>query len=155
SERNRHHDHSIGNETTLDKPVTEIAQMEKILWELVEEVGGRLRGEELFARCLTVKIRYANFQTITRSRTLPTLTCFDKEICKAISDLSRQNIRPGKPVRLLGVSASALQSSGWQEPLLNRDKRNAYEQLYKGIDELRQKYGEASIGAATPRNRAG
>ena len=45
--------------------------MEKILWELVEEVGGRLRSEELFARCLTVKIRYANFQTLTRSRTLP------------------------------------------------------------------------------------
>jgi hypothetical protein len=58
-------------------------------------------------------------------------------------------------VRLLGVSASALQSSGWQEPLLNRDKRNSYEQLYKGIDELRRKYGEDSIGAATPRARAG
>ena len=61
----------------------------------------------------------------------------------------------GRAVRLLGVSASALQSSGWQEPLLNRDKRNAYEQLYKGIDELRRKYGEDAIGAATPRNRAG
>jgi hypothetical protein len=48
-----------------------------------------------------------------------------------------------------------LQSSGWQEPLLERDKRNAYEQLYKGIDELRRKYGEGAIGAATPRNRAG
>lgn len=155
SERNRHHDHSIGNETTLDKPVVEIVQMEKILWELVEEVGGRLRGEKLFARCLTVKIRYANFQTITRSRTLSAPTCFDKEIFEVTSDLLRQNIIPGKPLRLLGVSASALQSSGWQEPLLNRDRRNAYEQLYKGIDELRQKYGEDSIGTATPRNRAG
>jgi hypothetical protein len=38
---------------------------------------------------------------------------------------------------------------------LNRDKRTAYEQLYKGIDELRRKYGEDAIGAATPRNRAG
>jgi len=38
---------------------------------------------------------------------------------------------------------------------LNHDKRTAYEQLYKGIVELRRKYGEDSIGAATPRNRAG
>jgi DNA polymerase IV len=153
--RNHAHDHSIGNETTLDKPVTEIGQMEKILWELVEEVGGRLRSEKLFARCLTVKIRYTNFQTFTRSRTLPSPTCFDKEIFEVVSDLVRRNVSPGRAVRLLGVSSSALQSSGWQEPLLNHDKRNAYEQLYKGIDELRRKYGEDAIGAATPRNRAG
>jgi DNA polymerase IV len=153
--RNHAHDHSIGNETTLDKPVKEIGQMEKILWELVEEVGGRLRGEKLFARCLTVKIRYANFQTFTRSRTLPSPTCFDKEIFEVVSDLLQRNVSPGRAVRLLGVSTSALQSSGWQEPLLNRDKRNAYEQLYKGIDELRRKYGEDSIGSATPRTRGG
>src|SRR5262245_4870688 len=149
-----HHDHSIGNETTLDKPVKEIEQMEEVLWELVEEVGGRLRREELFARCLTVKIRYTNFQTITRSRTLPSPTCFDKEIFEVVSHLLRQNIGQGRAVRLLGVSASALQSSGWQEPLLDRDKRRSFERLYKGIDELRQKYGDDTVGAATPRKRA-
>jgi len=155
AEQPHRHDHSIGNETTLDQPVQEIGQMEKILWELVEEVGGRLRREEFFARCLTVKIRYTNFQTITRSRTLPSPTCFDKEIFETVSGLLRQNISRGKAVRLLGVSASALQSSGWQEPLLNRDQRRSFERLYKGIDDLRRKYGEASIGAATPRHRAG
>jgi DNA polymerase-4 len=155
AEQPHRHDHSIGNETTLDQPVKEIGQMEKILWELVEEVGGRLRREEFFARCLTVKIRYTNFQTITRSRTLPSPTCFDKEIFETVSALLRQNISRGKAVRLLGVSASALQSSGWQEPLLNRDQRKSFERLYKGIDDLRRKYGEASIGAATPRHRAG
>jgi DNA polymerase IV len=154
-EHSHTHDHSIGNETTLDKALKEIGQMEKILWELVEEVGGRLRAEELFARCLTVKIRYASFQTITRSRTLPSPTCFDKEIFEVVSHLLKQNVSPGRAVRLLGVSASALQSSGWQEPLLNHNKRKSYERLYKGIDELRRKYGEDSIGAATPRNRAG
>ncbi|HEX9787805.1 MAG TPA: hypothetical protein VGB09_07250, partial [Candidatus Binatia bacterium] len=154
SERHHPHDHSVGNETTLDKPLKTIAQMEKILWELVEEVGGRLRREELFARCLTVKIRYTNFQTVTRSRTLLSPTCFDKEIFAVVSDLLRRNVGHGRAVRLLGVSASALQSSGWQEPLLNRDQRQSFEKLYKGIDDLRRKYGEDSIGAATPRHRA-
>jgi DNA polymerase-4 len=129
--------------------------MEKVLWELVEEVGSRLRREELYARCLTVKIRYANFQTITRSRSLPSPTCFDKEIFAIVSDLLRRNIAQSRAVRLLGVSASALQSSGWQEPLLDPDKRRSFERLYKGIDDLRRRYGAESIGAATPRNRSG
>ncbi|MGH7795756.1 MAG: DNA polymerase IV [Candidatus Binatia bacterium] len=154
-EQRHHHDHSVGNETTLDRPVKDIAGMERLLWELVEEVGGRLRREELYARCLTVKIRYTNFHTITRSRTLPSPTCFDKEIFAVVSDLLRQNVGQGRAVRLLGVSASALQSTGWQEPLLNRDQRKSFEQLYKGIDELRRKYGEDTIGAASPRHKAG
>jgi hypothetical protein len=54
----------------------------------------------------------------------------------------------------LGVSASALQASGWQESLLDRDRRASFERLYKGIDKLRQKYGEQTIGAATPRKRS-
>ncbi len=155
SEHGHRHDHSIGNETTLEQPAKTIAQMEKILWELVEEVGGRLRREKLFARCLTVKIRYPNFHTVTRSRTLPAPTCFDKEIFSVASDLLRQNLHRGSAVRLLGVSASALQSSGWQEPLLDRERRDSFEKLYKGIDELRRKFGEDVVGAATPRHRAG
>jgi DNA polymerase-4 len=153
SERQQHHDHSIGNETTLEKPLNQISQMEEVLWELVEEVGGRLRKNDIFARCLTVKIRYTNFQTITRSRTLPAPTCFDREIFAVVSDLLKKNIAKGRAVRLLGVSASSLQSSGWQEPLLNRDKRQSLEKLYRGIDALRAKYGADSVGAATPRKR--
>ena len=152
-EPKRRHDHSIGNETTLDKPLKETTEMEEVLWELVEEVGGRLRKESLYARCLTVKIRYTNFQTIARSRTLSSPTCFDKEIFEIVRDLLRQNVAQGRAVRLLGVSASALQSTGWQEPLLNQEKRKSFEKLYRGIDELRVKYGEDAVGAATPRTR--
>jgi DNA polymerase-4 len=155
SEQNHHHDHSIGNETTLEQPAKTIAQMEKVLWELVEEVGARLRREKLFARCLTIKIRDPNFHTITRSRTLSSPTCFDKEIFSIASDLLRQNLHRGSAVRLLGVSASALQSSGWQEPLLDRERRDSFEKLYKGIDELRRKFGDDVVGAATPRRGAG
>jgi DNA polymerase-4 len=90
--------------------------MEEVLWELVEEVGGRLRKEDLYARCLTVKLRYTDFHTITRSRTLSAPTCFDKEIFEVVSDLLKRNLAQGRAVRLLGVSASALQSTGWHEP---------------------------------------
>lgn len=151
--RPHRHDHSIGNETTLERPVKEVEEMEKVLWELVEEVGARLRRQELYARCLTVKIRYSDFQTLTRSRTLSPPTCFDKEIFETVTALLRENIARGRSVRLLGVSASALQQSGWQEPLFNLDRRQSLERLYKGIDELRRKYGDESIGAASTRER--
>jgi DNA polymerase-4 len=150
----RHHDHSVGSETTLDKPVSEIPRMEAILWELVEEVGARLRREECYARCLTVKIRYTNFHTITRSRTLAAPTSFDREMFSGVSDLLRKNVAAGRAVRLLGVSASALQKTGWQEPLLDREKRRSLEKLYQGIDVLRGKYGDDAVGAATPRKRS-
>jgi DNA polymerase-4 len=149
----RARDHSIGNETTLDKPLRRREEMEKILWELAEEVGKRLRRERIFARCITVKIRFSDFKTITRSRTLATPTCFDRQIFEVAGDLLRKNHSPGRLVRLLGVTASALLSAGWQESLFDVHERGALEKLYRGIDRLREKYGDDAIGAATPRTR--
>jgi DNA polymerase-4 len=152
--RERQHDHSIGNETTF-AALTDAERMEQIVWGLVEEVGARLRREKLYARCLTLKIRYSNFETITRSRTLLAPTCFDREIFAVVQALLRANLSRNRAVRLLGVSAGALQGSGWQEPLFDADKRKSLAKLYAGIDELRQKYGDDAIGSATPRKRGG
>ena len=153
SRRARRHDHSVGNETTLENSLTDRERMEQVLWELVEEVGGRLRSEKLYARCVTLKIRYSNFETITRSRTLSSPTCFDREIFDIVQDLLRQNLARNRAVRLLGVSSSALQSSGWQEPLFDGQKRKSLEKLYAGIDQMRKKYGDDAIGSATARKR--
>ena len=152
-DRERARDHSIGNETTMDEPLKQREEMEEVLWNLVEEVGRRLRLEGLFARCITVKIRYTDFKTISRSRTLATPTCFDRQIFEVASDLLRNNLSPGRSVRLLGVTASGLLSSGWQESLFDIQQRLAWEKLYRGIDRLREKYGEEAIGIATPRAR--
>lgn len=149
----RKHDHSVGNETTLDQPLKKPEQMEEVLWELVEEVGARLRRQEIYARCITVKIRYSNFKTIARSKTLSAPTCFDREIFEVARELLRKNLAPGALVRLLGVSASALLSSGWQEPMFDMQKRRSWEKLYRGIDRLRRKYGDEAIGVATPHTR--
>jgi DNA polymerase IV len=153
--REHRHEHSVGNETTLEKSLTNVEQLEQIIWELVEEVGARLRAEQLYARCLTLKIRYSDFVTITRSRTLSSPTCFDREIFAVVASLLREHISRNRPVRLLGVSASTLQSSGWQEPLFDGQKRKSLEKLYAGIDQLRKKYGEGTIGSATPRKQSG
>jgi DNA polymerase-4 len=149
----RARDHSIGNETTMDRPLKRREEMEEVLWELVEEVGKRLRRERLVARCISVKIRYSDFKTISRSRTLASPTCFDRQIFEVASSLLKKNLFPGRPVRLLGLTASALLSSGWQESLFDHSARRSLEKLYSGIDRLREKYGEKTIGAATPRGK--
>ncbi len=145
--------HSIGKETTLEKPLREIKQMEEVLWQLVEEVGERLRQEGSYARCITVKIRYTNFKTITRSRTLSVPSCFDREIFEVARDLLKKNLSRAGSVRLLGVITSSLQNSGWQESMFDIQKRRSWEKLYRGIDRLRQKYGEEVVGVATRRAR--
>ncbi|NIO11884.1 MAG: DNA polymerase IV [Deltaproteobacteria bacterium] len=148
----RVHDHSVGNETTLDQPVKAIEHMEEVLWRLTEEVGGRLRHRGSYARCITVKIRYTNFKTITRSQTLVTPTCFDREIFEVARHLLTNNLNRGAAVRLLGISASHLQSEGWQESMFDHQKRKNMEKLYRGIDEIRERYGDKVIGTAKAHN---
>jgi DNA polymerase-4 len=103
-------DHSIGHETTLEQPLMTREKMEEVLWQLTEEVGGRLRRQNLYARCLTLKIRYSDFRTLSRSRTLSTPTRFDREIFATVSALLQENVASGRAVRLLGISASGLQT---------------------------------------------
>ena len=148
----RSQDHSIGSETTLEKPLLELEKMEEVLWELTEEVGGRLRKEGVYARCLTVKIRYTDFKTITRSKTLPAPTCFDREIFDVARGLLKHNLSRGERVRLLGVSASGMRSSGWQESIFDFNKRSSLEKLYQGIDRLRRRYGDDAVTAGTGHN---
>ncbi|HWO43284.1 MAG TPA: DNA polymerase IV, partial [Candidatus Eisenbacteria bacterium] len=132
----RRHDHSIGSETTLDRPLRDRNTMQRVLWSLVEEVGSRLRRERLYARCVTLKFRYANFETASRSRTLAAPTCFDREIFTIASELLIRHVAPDRLVRLLGVSLSGLVRSGWQEPLFGYERRRSLEALYEGIDRL-------------------
>lgn len=148
------HDHSIGSETTVERALTEREKMNAILWELVEEVGRRLRQGGLHARRVTLKIRYSNFKTITRSRTVAPPTCFDRELFAIASELLEKNLAPKTAVRLLGVSAGQLMSSGWQESMFEVERRLSWQKLYQGMDRLRRKYGRETITVATPHRRS-
>ncbi|MGH7846814.1 MAG: DNA polymerase Y family protein [Candidatus Binatia bacterium] len=149
TKRKEARDHSMGSETTLAESLSKIEDMEKVLCRLVEGVGERLRAEGLYARCIAIKIRYDDFKTLTRSRTVAVPTCFDREILALARELLRQNVSANKKVRLLGVSASALLARGWQQSLFDFQKRLSWERLYRGIDLLRQKYGDRVIAAGT------
>lgn len=131
---------SIGKEITFETDLLAPEDVRSQLLLLAEKVGWRLRRREYFARTVTVKIRFASFHTITRSRTLTEPTQFDEvlfatalDICK---DLSLQ-----EGIRLLGISAARLQSGGGQISLFDgqKEKRSA---LYQTVDQLKARFGE-------------
>ena len=149
-----HHDHSIGNETTLSTPLKTIAEMEEVLWQLVEEVGGRLRQEECFARCLTVKIRYSNFQTITRSRTLASPTCFDKEIFRGGERLAAPKYRPGPRGAFVGRERQRAANFRLAGTLVESSAARIFRTSVSRHRQTAPQIRRAAIGAATPRKRS-
>ena len=148
------HEHSIGSETTLADPLRDTAAMEQVLGQLVAEVAARLRRQEGRARRFTLKVRYSDFKTITRSRTLKTPTAFDVDILKVARDLLAKNLTPDRPVRLLGISAGGITTEGWQDSIFDYRERSSMDQLYKGIDRLEDKYGKGTVTLGTGSNRS-
>ncbi len=153
AESGRAHEHSIGSETTLAQPLTDVVAMERVLGGLVGDVAVRLRRQDGRARRVTLKVRYSDFKTITRSRTLRTPTCFDVDIFKVVRDLLARNLAPDRAVRLLGVSTSRITAEGWQDSIFDYRERASMDQLYKGIDRLRHKYGEGAVTLGAGKNR--
>ncbi len=130
---------SISEETTFSEDIFEREQMFIVLHELSEGVGYRLRGEQFSARTITLKLRFSDFRTITRSRTQCEPVNTDFDIYRIASDLFIGHC--GKPPwRLVGVKASGFER-GVQISLLPPTPAERKEQrLMQVKDQLRKKY---------------
>ena len=135
---------SIGNEVTFAQDLTQQAQAERELLALAEKVGWRLRQAGVKARTVTLKIRTASFRTITRSRTLPEPTNFDKELYQMALELYRQAAM-GEGIRLLGITGSNLLLHE-QESLFGIDDKQ--KKLYQAVDSLKVRFGNTIITKA-------
>jgi DNA polymerase-4 len=120
---------SIGQEQTFGVDVADPAEVRRVLFEQVEQVGHRLRKHGLHARTITLKIRYGEFETITRSRTLEDATDATGELWSAASAIFAQwSAASFRPVRLIGASVSQLshgpdQMRLFADPLQERSKK--------------------------------
>lgn len=138
---------SISHEHTFSEDTAEAEVLEPLLARLTEMVGRRLRGHDLHARTVQIKLRYSNFSTFTRARTLDHATQLDTELLVEVRSLFRKNWT-GKPVRLLGVHASSLERSEGQLRLLDQEKSNRWSKVLKTADRLRDRFGESSVSLA-------
>jgi len=136
---------SISRETTFDEDTADTAKMERTLFRLVERVGRALRKEKLQARCITLKLRYSDFRTVTRSVTLREGTDLDAVIYEHVKELFLRAYARRARVRLLGVGASHFTSGAWQERFVGELDVRKLKRLYKAIDTVRDRYGEDAL----------
>jgi len=136
---------SISRETTFDKDTRERTMLEATLRYLGERVGSDLRRRGKQAKTVTLKLRYADFTTITRSHTLPQSADTDQVIYDTGEALLRRALATeSQPVRLIGIGISNLVEPGQQLTMLeSRDHRQ--EQLNRAIDRIRNRYGFTAI----------
>ncbi len=140
---------SISHEHTYDRDTADVAQIESTLMRLSEMVGRRLREQQLHARTLQLKLRYKDFSTITRARSIERSTHLDNEIYRQIHALFHANWRKGAEIRLLGVQASSFDEQPEQASLLDNQSREKWGQALSAADRLRDKFGESSITLGT------
>jgi DNA polymerase-4 len=145
---------SVGAERTFREDLTEPEAIKAVFYDLVQEVGYRLRRSGQFARTVTVKIRYDNFETITRAHTLAQATDDDGVLADEALALWRANAEPGRPVRLLGVSVSQL-SGVAQLSFFGGEESAEKRQLNQALDALRQRHGLWVVTRGTHLGRSG
>ena len=137
---------SISRETTLEEDSIDPAFLESTLSYLVEKAASQLREEGLRARCVSLKLRYSDFKTVTRSHTLSDAACEDHVIFDTVVGLFRKLFTRRTRVRLIGVALSSLTAGAPpQMELFENLDAGHWQKLYRGIDRIREKYGFRSI----------
>jgi DNA polymerase IV len=131
-------------EETFDRDIDDPAVLRRELLRLADGVARRLRRGDVAARTVTLKLRYANFVTITRSRTLGTPTdqgtVLHRESCAMLDALRLERVR----VRLIGLGTSNLVPSGTarQMDLLGDDR---WALLDRAADAARSRFGDTAV----------
>jgi len=100
---------SISNETTFESNITDKALIWQTLTRLAERVEMVLESKQLVARTLTLKLRYADFQTNTRGKTDPTLYASKDDMLGVLPELLRKTEVGKRPIRLIGITLSNLE----------------------------------------------
>jgi DNA polymerase IV len=134
---------SISREETFGQDLDNRAELEKLLYDLVEDVCATLRSKNWKTRTVALKLRYADFKTITRAQTIEA-TDDDPVVFRTVRALFRAAYGGKKKIRLLGVHLTNFDDRSQLElPLIPYDGRR--EQALKAVEELRAKFGDDVI----------
>ena len=137
---------SIGNEETFEHDIDDPEIIHAHLLRLADQVAGRLRAAGYVGRTICLKVRFADFSTITRSRTLPRPTDVGMDIYDTVRGLydalGLQRVR----IRLVGVRAEGLlDAHDAPQQLLLGEPDHGRREAEVAVDELRARYGSAAV----------
>ena len=140
-----HETKSVSHEVTFSRDTSDEQILRRTLREQSEGVGRRLRKAGLAGTTVHIKLRWADFTTLTRQETRAAPTDLDAEIYEAALQLFEKNWPPGKAVRLIGVGVSGFETPARQLGLWDAEDRKVNEKLQSALDEVREKFGRGAI----------
>jgi DNA polymerase-4 len=133
---------SIGSERTFEQDTTDVYMLNNLFIHMVEKLCFDLRSQQKLTSCVTVKIRYANFDTHTLQKRIP-YTSFDHTLIELVKDLFKRLYQRRMLIRLIGVRFSHL-VSGTQQLNLFEDTPEMVN-LYYSLDSIRKRYGRDAV----------
>ena len=133
---------SISTERTFNQDTTDVVKLEGILSAMAENLAYQLRRGDKLSGCVTVKVRYSDFQTQTIQKKIP-YTAADHELIPMVLELFQRAFSRRLLVRLIGVRYSSLVSGNYQLGLFGDTVD--YPSLYNALDRIRSKYGDRSV----------
>ena len=134
-----HERKSISKETTFSEDLIDGAEIESIIFGLVEKICQLLRNENWQASTVSIKLRYTDFVTLTRAKTIKP-TDDDKIVFNVAADLFRKTYTRRVGVRLIGVNLSKLDHFAEQEMLFN-DQEVTRKKMLRAVMKIRDKFG--------------
>jgi DNA polymerase-4 len=139
---------SISSERTFAEDKSDTLELRRLIRSLSEDLGRRLRKKGLAGSTVRIKLRWPDFQTITRQMKLEQPTDQDLEIYNAASSLFTVAWKEGQKIRLLGVGIADLGAPLRQLSLFDRSWEED-ERLLNAIDKIRAKYGSKALQRAS------
>lgn len=137
---------SISTECTFEEDTIDVKRLKSVLIAMVEKVAFQLREQKKLTSCITVKIRYANFDTETKQVHIP-YTSSDHVILKTVTELFNKLYNRRMSIRLVGVRLSSLVHGNHQISLFDDTAETI--NLYEAIDRIKHKHGVEKLVRAT------
>lgn len=141
-----HAPRSISEEQTLESDTDDPALLDRLLTRMAQHLGQRLRSQKLACTTLTLKLRYADFDTPTRQQKLSPTAC-DITLLHIARHLLQKAWTRRQRIRLIGLRASDLRPLALQNQLFDDPTRSA--RLYAALDHLNRRYGPDTVQHAT------
>ena len=133
---------SISTEETFQTDTIDVNALRNIMVSMTEKLGFQLRNQKKLTSCITVKVRYSNFDTHTMQARIPYTAC-DHVLIKRVKELFEKLYTRRMLVRLIGVRVSHLVSGNYQINLF--DDTEEMMNLYQAIDRMKARFGEQKI----------
>jgi DNA polymerase-4 len=139
---------SVGHEMTFEQDISDPVRLRRELLRLSSQVGARLRKHDLVGRTVALKLRFSDFRTVTRSRTLAEPTNVGRRIYEEVASIYDGLGLAGTPIRLIGVRIEQLDDAGGSRLAL-WDPDEEWREAERTLDQVSARFGRGAIGPAS------